>query len=85
MSSVSSPLAQFLDCLSTPEDPRQSWKVLYPLEEILLLVLSATASGADDFVERVEWGHIQLGFLRRFYPYQHGIPSHDTCVPSGQG
>lgn len=73
-----SPLASFLERLSTLEDPRQSWKVLYPLEEILLIILSATASGADDFVEMAEWGEMQLAFLRRFYPYTRGIPSHDT-------
>jgi DDE_Tnp_1-associated len=35
---------------SALNDPRQSAKVLYPLPEILLLLLSATIAGADDFV-----------------------------------
>jgi predicted transposase YbfD/YdcC len=60
------------------EDPRQHAKVLYPLPEIMLLVLSATIAGADDFVETVLWGNEHLAFLRRFYPYEPGIPSHDT-------
>src|SRR5580698_5560225 len=60
------------------EDPRQRAKVLYPLPEIMLLVLSATIAGADDFVETVLWGTEHLVFLRRFYPYEPGIPSHDT-------
>jgi hypothetical protein len=63
--------------LSTVEDPRQSAKVLYPLAEILLLAL-ATIAGADDFVETTLWGEHHLEFLRRFLPYQSGIPSHDT-------
>lgn len=33
------------------EDPRQQAKVLYPLEEILLLCLCAVISGADCWVE----------------------------------
>jgi hypothetical protein len=33
------------------KDPRQLAKVLYPLPEVLLLVLCATLAGADDFVE----------------------------------
>jgi DDE_Tnp_1-associated len=37
-------------------DPRQHAKVLYPLSEILLLVLSATIAGADNFVETTLWG-----------------------------
>jgi len=44
----SSPL---LDHFSALSDPRQGWRVIYPLPEILLLVLCATLSGMDDFVE----------------------------------
>jgi predicted transposase YbfD/YdcC len=60
------------------KDPRQCANVLYPLAEILLLVLSSTLAGADDFVETVLWGEQHLAFLRRSYPYDRGIPSHDT-------
>ena len=67
-----------LDHFAILSDPRQRAKVLYPLPEILLLVLSATIAGADDFVETTVWGTEHLAFLRRFYRYEHGIPSHDT-------
>lgn len=60
------------------EDPRQGAKVLYPLPEILLLALAATIAGADDFVETTLWGRQHQAFLRRFLPYENGIPSHDT-------
>jgi predicted transposase YbfD/YdcC len=60
------------------KDPRQCAKVLYPLMEILLLALAATIAGADDFVEVTLWGEQHQAFLRRFYPYALGIPSHDT-------
>ena len=40
-----------LDHFSALEDPRQAWKVTYPLPEILLLILAATLAGAEDFVE----------------------------------
>jgi predicted transposase YbfD/YdcC len=60
------------------KDPRQRVKVVYPLPEILLLVLCATIVGADDFVEVQHWGEIHIDFLRRFLPYKHGIPSHDA-------
>src|SRR3954462_2446014 len=59
-------------------DPRQTAKVLYPLPEILLLLLSATLAGADDFVEIELWGEENLPFLRRLLPFTHGIPSHDV-------
>ena len=68
----------FLDHFSALEDPRQRWKVLYPLDEIVLLVLCAVLSGADDFVEIAAWGRMRLDFLRRLRPFRHGIPSHDA-------
>ena len=67
-----------LEHFSALEDPRQSWKVVYPLPEVLLLVLCATLAGAEDFVEAVRWGRSKLGFLRRFLPFERGVPSHDT-------
>ena len=67
-----------LDHFSALEDPRQQAKVLYPLPEILLLLLCATLAGADDVVEIALWGDEHLAFLRRFLPCKHGVPSHDT-------
>ena len=63
---------------SALEDPRQQAKVLYPLPEIVMLLLCATLAGADDFVEMGLWGKQNLVFLRRFLAYEHGVPSHDT-------
>ena len=63
---------------SAREGPRQTCKVVYPLPEILLLVLCATLSGMDDFVETKLWGEQRLDFLRRLLPFERGIPSHDT-------
>ena len=67
-----------LSHFSALEDPRQSWRVIYPLPEILLLVLCATLSGMEDFVEIKLWGEQRIDFLRRFLAYDRGIPSHDT-------
>ena len=55
-----------LSHFSALEDPRQAWKVVYPLPEILLLVLAATIASAEDFVEIEEWGNERLDFLRGF-------------------
>lgn len=67
-----------IDHFSALQDPRQQWKVLYPLNEILLLVLCGVLAGADDFVEIADWGETNLEFLRRFLPFEKGIPSHDA-------
>jgi predicted transposase YbfD/YdcC len=68
----------FIDHFAALEDPRQAWKVVYPLPEILLVVLCATLGGAEDFVEIARWGQRKLDFLRRLLPYARGIASHDT-------
>ena len=67
-----------LDHFSALEDPRQAWKVVYRLPEILLCVLCATMAGAEDFVEVERWARRKLDFLRRLLPFERGIPSHDT-------
>jgi len=67
-----------LDYFSALEDPRQAWKVVYPLPEILLIVLCGTMAGAEDFCEIERWANRKLDFLRRFLPFDRGIPSHDA-------
>lgn len=74
----SQPTRSLLDHFSALEDPRQDWRVVYPLPEILLVVLCATLSGMEDFVEIKLWGEQRIDFLRRFLAYDRGIPSHDT-------
>ena len=68
---------EFLDSFADLDDPRQQAKVLYPLEEILLLCLCAVLSGADCWVDVAVYGQQRLQFLRRFLAFQHGTPSHD--------
>ena len=67
-----------IDHFSELKDPRQVWKVVYPLPEIMLLVLCATIAAAEDFVEIRRWGREKLTFLRTMLPFERGIPSHDT-------
>jgi len=68
----------FLDHFSGLVDPRQAGKVLYPLTEIMLLVLCAVVSGAEGFADIADWGEEHLDFLRRHLPFKNGIPSHDA-------
>ena len=70
--------SNILDHFSSLEDPRQKWKVIYPLQEILLVVLCGVMAGADDFVDIAKWGEEKLTYLRRSLPFKNGIPSHDT-------
>jgi len=58
-------------------DPRQRGKVIYPLDEVLLLSLLAVLAGAETFCDIARFGDTKLGFLRRFRPFRDGTPSHD--------
>ena len=73
-----------LDHFSALEDPRQGWRVLYPLPEILLLVLCATLSGMEDFVEIRLWAdqlRAALGRARRA-PTSHARLGQQRTVPA---
>jgi len=67
----------FLKYFNEMADPRQRGKVLYPLDEILLLCLLAVLAGAETFVDIALFGRMKLEFLRRFRPFRDGTPSHD--------
>ena len=62
------------------EDPRTNrYNCLqYPFEEILFLVISAAISGIDGWVGVQIFGNGQIDWLRKFFPFENGIPSHDT-------
>jgi len=56
------------------DDSRESWRVMYPLKEVLLLVSCAMIASCDDFDEIAAWGEHHLDFLRRLAEFHHGIP-----------
>jgi len=67
----------FLDYFKDLPDPRQRGKVIYPLDEVLLLCLLAVLGGAETFVDIARFGEKKIGLLRRFRPFRDGTPSHD--------
>lgn len=67
----------FLAHFDALPDPRQPGKVIYPLDEVLLLCLLATLAGAETFVDIATFGVKKRELLRRFLPFAAGTPSHD--------
>ena len=67
-------VALLLEHFSELGDEREPWRVMYPLKEVLLLVVCATIASCDDFYDIVAWGEHHLDFLRRFSAFHHGIP-----------
>jgi predicted transposase YbfD/YdcC len=67
----------FLQYFKDMPDSRQAGKVIYPLDEILLLCLLAVLAGSETFTEIARFGEKKLALLRRFRPYRDGTPAHD--------
>ena len=75
-------LRLLLDHFAKIKDTRQSWKVAYPLHEVLFLVVCGTIASGDDYEDIVDWGKAHLSFLRGFAEFHFGIPCADwlRCV-----
>src|SRR3954466_750791 len=78
----------FLSYFDDLPDPRQRGKVVYPLDEVLVLALLGGLAGAETFVDiarfgakklalLARFGAKKLALLRRFRPFRDGTPSHD--------
>ena len=67
----------FLNYFNDLPDARQSGKVKYPLDEILLLCLLAVVAGAETITDIARFGGHKLALLRRFRPFADGTPAHD--------
>lgn len=63
---------------STLKDPRINRKKLYPLIEILFVVLCSSICGAESWRDFVLFGQEKLDFFRQYFPFAHGIPSKNT-------
>jgi predicted transposase YbfD/YdcC len=70
-------LRLLLDHFAAIKDTRQSWKVAYPLREVLFLVVCGTIASGDDYDDIVDWGEAHLAFLKGFADFHYGIPCAD--------
>jgi hypothetical protein len=60
------------------KDSRIERHKLYPLTEILFVVLCGTICGAESWRDYVLFGKEKLNFLRQHFPFKNGIPSKNT-------
>ncbi len=67
----------FLGYFKDLPDARQAGKVIYPLDEVLLVCLLAVLAGAETIVDIARFGERKLDLLRRFRPFLGGTPAHD--------
>ena len=55
------------------KDKRVERHKLYPLTEILLIVLCGSICGAESWRDYVMFGKEKLDFLRQYFPFTNGI------------
>jgi predicted transposase YbfD/YdcC len=60
------------------KDPRIKRLKLYPLTEVLFVVLCGTICGAESWRDFVIFGKEKLDFLKEHYSFLNGIPSKNT-------
>lgn len=66
------------DSFSALTDPRVSYKTTYSIEEVLFLVYCSSVCDMGTYEEIQDFGEDRLEWLRKYLPYERGIPSHDT-------
>ena len=59
------------------DDPRTG-EVDYPLAEILFTAFVAVCCGSESYYDFATFGDEQLPWLKKFFPFKNGTPSHDT-------
>jgi predicted transposase YbfD/YdcC len=74
------PQNYFKESFSSLPDPRRTSRgnFIYSLDEILFLSTSAVVSGCKSWLSIAEFGRLKTEWLRKYYPYKNGTPSHDT-------
>jgi predicted transposase YbfD/YdcC len=70
----------FTHCFTSLKDPRRINKgnIRHSLNEILFVSISAVISGCVGLEEIELFGEQHLDWLRQFFPFKYGRPSHDT-------
>lgn len=70
--------SSFENCFKDLKDPRVERTKVYPLVEILFVVLCGSICGAESWRDFVLFGEAKLEFLKEHYEFKNGIPSKNT-------
>jgi predicted transposase YbfD/YdcC len=70
----------FLKHFDSVVDPRIERCKKHNLLDILLLAISAVLSGAEGWEDIEDFGHLKLDWLKKYRPFEYGIPKHDTIA-----
>ena len=62
------------------DDHRVVGRTSYSLIEIVFLCISAVLSRCEGWEDIEDFGEARLDWLRKYFAYEYGIPSHDTIA-----
>jgi len=72
------PLRYLIGKFKDFDDYRDPCRINYTLAEILFLTFCSLVAGSESYQEITDFGYSKLEWLRKFLPFENGIPSHDT-------
>ena len=70
----------FLEHFETIEDPRIDRHKLYPLAEILLIVLCGVICYCESWEDLELFANERLDFLKNYLAFEHGVPDKNTLA-----
>jgi len=73
-------VSDFMSNFNTIPDPRIERCKRHALMDILFLSISAVLCGAEGWEEIEDFGHARLDWLKKYFPFENGIPKHDTIA-----
>lgn len=68
----------FIDFFKEIPDHRVDRRKLHSVEEILLVTFCGMIAGCDSWDDLELFGKTKIDYLKRYFPYENGIPSDDT-------
>jgi len=71
-------MRKMLDYFKDMEDYRQAWKVKHQLVEIIVIIICAVVSGAENIAEIALYAQCKEAWLRTILVLEYGLPSQDT-------
>ena len=71
-------MRKMLDYFKDMEDYRQAWKVKHQLTEIIVIIICAVVSGAENIAEIALYAKCKEAWLRTILVLENGLPSQDT-------
>ena len=71
-------MRKMLEYFKEMEDYRQAWKVKHKLVEIIVIIICAVVSGAENIAEIALYSKCKESWLRTILTLENGLPSQDT-------